>query len=164
MSATIAMVMAMDKNRLVGKDNAMPWFIPGEQVYFKQITMGKPIIMGRKTFDAIGRVLPGRQNIVVTRNREWQFDDVTVVHSLDEAITVANQANTDEIMITGGAALCELAMPRTQRLYLTVIDAEYEGDTWLTSFHREQWKEVARRDVDGVGEVPGYSALILEPL
>jgi len=162
MSGTVCMVMAMDKNRLIGKENGMPWVIPGEQARFKKITLGKPIIMGRKTFDSIGRPLPGRQNIVVTRNSDWQADGVDVVLSLDAAIALAKQADTDEVMIIGGAALCEMAMPMTERLYLTVIDHDYEGDTWLTSYNADHWREVAREDIAADGDVPAFSYLVLE--
>jgi len=90
-ACTVAMVLAMDNNKLIGKENGMPWHIPGEQVYFKSVTMGKPIVMGRKTFDSIGKPLPGRPNFVVTRNTEWSFDGVQVFHSLHEAIDGAMQ-------------------------------------------------------------------------
>jgi len=159
---TIAMVMAMDKTKLIGKDNDMPWNIPGEQAYFKKITLGKPIIMGRKTHESIGRPLPGRQNIVVTRNKQWKADGVDVVASVEDAIKLANQANPDEVMITGGAAICEVAMPITDRLYLTVIDKAYEGDTYLNSYVANQWQEVSREDIAASGDIPAFSYLVLE--
>ena len=156
------MVMAMDKNRLIGKDNDMPWHIPGEQANFKKITLGKPVIMGRKTYDSIGRALPGRQNIVITRNAEWSADGVDTVASIEGAVTLAKQSDVDEVMIIGGAAICEAAMPVTDRLYLTVIDKAYDGDTWLTSFVAEQWQEVSRNDVPANDGVPAFSYLVLE--
>jgi len=162
MNTKVAMVMAMDTNRLIGKDNSMPWHIPGEQAYFKEITMGKPIIMGRKTYESIGRALPGRRNIVITRNSSWQADGVDVVHSVDAAIELAKADKTTEVMVIGGAAICDAAMPQTDRLYLTVIDKEYDGDTWLTSYVPEQWQEVSRKDVAADGDVPAFSYLVLE--
>ncbi len=156
------MVMAMDRNQLIGKDNGMPWKIPGEQAYFKAITLNKPIIMGRKTHESIGRALPGRQNIVITRNGNWQSEGVDVVRSLDAAIQLAQQTDADEVMIIGGAAICELAMPLTQRLYLTSIDAAYEGDTWLNSYVPSEWQEVSRKEVQAMGAVPSFAYLILE--
>ena len=152
----VAMMMAMDKNRLIGKDGSMPWHVPGEQAYFKRVTMGKPVIMGRKTFDSIGKPLPGRTNIVVTRNQDWQADGVTVVHDLDAAIdkacvacaSVAGKPATREMVIIGGAGLCREAMSITQRLYLTVIDHEFQGDTWLDSFHWEDWSTVSEEPQD----------------
>jgi len=162
MSAKVGMVMAMDRNRLIGKENGMPWHIPGEQAYFKAITLGKPVIMGRKTHESIGRPLPGRQNIVVTRNPSWRGDGVDAVLSLEAAIELANKAGTDEVMVIGGAGLCELAIPFTDRLYLTVIDAEYEGDTWLNSYKADEWVEASRVEVAADGDVPAYSKLVLE--
>ena len=162
MNTQVAMVMAMDKNQLIGKDNAMPWHIPGEQAYFKEITMGKPIIMGRKTYDSIGRALPGRRNVVITRNTDWSATGVDVVHSVTAAIELAKSDNTDEVMVIGGAGICDAAMPLTQRLYLTVIDAEYEGDTWLSSYVSNEWQEVSRKHVNANGDVPAFSYLVLE--
>ena len=162
MPTKIAMVMAMDKNKLIGKNNDMPWKIPGEQLYFKKVTLGKPVIMGRKTFESIGRALPGRQNIVVTRNNQWQSDGVDAVTSVQDAIELAKQADTEEVMVIGGAAICEVAMPLTDRLYLTVIDNEYEGDTWLESYVPAQWQEVSRDDIAAADGSPAFSYLVLE--
>jgi len=163
----LAMALAMDRNQLIGKDNAMPWHVPGEQAHFKMLTMGKPIIMGRSTFDSIGRPLPGRANIVVTRNRQWQADGVHVAHSLDDAVAIAQDLPTDlddpEVVVIGGAALCNSAMPATSRLYLTVIDHAFEGDTYFDSFHWQDWQEIAREEPDAAS-TGGYSIayLVLE--
>ncbi|MCG8433703.1 MAG: dihydrofolate reductase, partial [Gammaproteobacteria bacterium] len=99
----ISLIVAMDKNRVIGKDNAMPWHLPADLKYFKQTTMGKPIIMGRKTYEAIGKALPGRLNIVVTRDKNYTADGCTVVHDIDEALAAA--AGHEEVMIIGGANL-----------------------------------------------------------
>lgn len=145
----IAMMMAMDKNRLIGKEGGMPWHVPGEMAYFKRVTMGKPVIMGRKTYESMGRPLPGRTNIVITRNQEWAADGVVVVHDLDAAIQHAtavcqsDESAAAEIMVIGGAGLCRDAMDKTQRFYLTVIDHEYEGDVFLDSFEWDQWKVIS---------------------
>jgi len=146
---SVAMILAMDKNKLIGKEGGMPWHIPGEMAYFKEVTMGKPIIMGRKTYDSIGRPLPGRANIVVTRNTKWSADGVVVVGSLKEAIDLAAQladAAVEEVMIIGGANLCREAMPITERVYLTYIDHAYEGDTYFDSFNWSDWQEQSRQD------------------
>ena len=145
---TLAMIMAMDQNRLIGKDNGLPWHLPADLKYFKQVTMGKPIIMGRKTFESIGRPLPGRVNIVVTRSLGWQHDGCETANSLEQAVKLAGQSagNTDEVMIIGGASLCREAMPEVQTLYLTIIDHAFVGDTWLDSFHKEEWVEETRRE------------------
>lgn len=172
---TVAMMLAMDNNKLIGKNNGMPWHIPGEQVYFKSVTMGKPIIMGRKTYESIGRPLPGRPNLVVTRNAEWQAEGVQVFASLNAAIEAGAQFHAGnksgsvakehggelpEVMIIGGAGLCREAMPQTQRIYLTLIDNEYEGDIWFDSFEWNDWTERSREDKDHEGLK--YAYLVLE--
>lgn len=150
----VAMAMAMDRNRLIGKDDGMPWHVPGEQAHFKALTLGKPIVMGRRTHESIGRPLPGRTNIVVTRNPDWRAEGVVVAHSLDAALErgrdVATAAGTraEELVVIGGAALCRDAMSLTERLYLTVIDAAFDGDTWLDAFDEDDWREVAREEPD----------------
>ncbi len=156
----VAMMMAMDRNRLIGNNGQMPWHIPGELAYFKAVTMGKPIVMGRKTFESIGRPLPGRTNIVVTRNADWSADGVLVALGLEQALAMAAEVEQDtaepELMIIGGAALCSDAMPQTQRLYLTTVDNAYEGDTWLESFHWDDWQVVSEdvRDPATTGGLP----------
>jgi dihydrofolate reductase len=154
MQPTIAMMLAMDRNKLIGSAGGMPWSIPGELAYFKSDTMGKPVIMGRKTYESMGRPLPGRTNIVVTRNPDWAVDGVTTVDSLEQALSigqeVARQPATaaDELMIIGGAGLCREAMAFTQKFYLTVVDHAFEGDTWLDSFNWDEWQEVSRETRD----------------
>ncbi len=142
------MALAMDRNRLIGRDNGMPWRIPGEQAHFKEITLGKPIIMGRATFDSIGRPLPGRLNVVVTRSPEWHADGVVIAHDLDSALDSATaQARADgasEVVVIGGAALCHEVMERTHRFYLTRVDQAFDGDTWLECFNETDWQEVSR--------------------
>lgn len=152
----IAQVMAMDRNRLIGRDNDLPWHIPADLAWFRRVTMGKPIIMGRRTHESIGRPLPGRCNIVVTRDPRWQGEGVEVAHSLTAAIDIGTRvlAQTEprpapyELMIIGGASLCRDAMPLTDRFYLTVIDHAFEGDTWLDSFEWNHWREISREDAD----------------
>jgi len=143
------MMMAMDKNRLIGRDGGLPWHVPGELAYFKRVTMGKPVIMGRKTFESIGKPLPGRTNIVITRNQHWRAEGAIVSHNLESALAQACDivklpaTKADELVVIGGASLCRDAMAITQRLYLTVIDHAYEGDTWLDSFEWDQWTVVS---------------------
>jgi len=150
----VAMMMAMDRNRLIGKDGGMPWHVPGELAYFKATTLGKPVLMGRKTHESIGRPLPGRTNVVVTRDRDWRAEGVLVAHSLEEALEtgrgVAREPDTraEEIVVIGGAALCREAMALTERLYLTVIDHAFEGDTWLDSYDPAEWRELSRERRD----------------
>jgi dihydrofolate reductase len=136
----IAMMMAMDRNKLVGRDGDLPWKISSDLQYFKRVTMSKPMIMGRVTFESLGGVLPGRPHIVITRDKNWQHEGVDVVHSLAEAVQQAQGYTADEMMIIGGASVCADAMSQVQRLYLTVIDHEFEGDRWLESFDWKDWQ------------------------
>jgi len=159
----------MDRNQLIGKDNALPWHLPAELAYFKSVTMGKVLIMGRKTYASIGKPLPGRISVVVSssgvldtaENAEYIADGkLYLCSSLEDAIAQAQllidsreenssavQLTHDEAAIIGGAQLCEAAMAMTDRLYLTVIDDDFEGDTWLESFDEDDWQEESVRHV-----------------
>jgi len=140
----ISMIMAMDVNRLIGKDGGMPWHISADLKYFKRITMGKPVIMGRRTFDSLGKPLPGRPNIVITRSKDWTAAGVQVAASLEQAFQFAQEHDADEMMVVGGASICQEAIEYVERLYLTVIDHEFsDGDTWLKSYQPEDWQEVS---------------------
>lgn len=149
----ISMIMAMDNAKLIGKAGGLPWKISTDLQYFKKVTMGKPMIMGRVTFDSLGGPLPGRPHIVVTRDMGWQFDGVEAVHSLEQAFAAAKKYQTNEVMIIGGASLCEISIQYTERLYLTVIDHEFsDGDTWLNSFHWDDWNQISADAHDETGE------------
>ena len=132
------MVVAMDKNRLIGRDGALPWHMPADLKHFKAVTMGKPIVMGRKTYESIGRPLPGRTNIVVTRNPDYAATGCLTSNSLESALESAG--NVPEVMNIGGAELFGQALEQTQRIYMTRIDAEFEGDTWFPDFDMAQWQ------------------------
>ena len=138
-----SMVMAMDCNKLIGKAGGMPWHISSDLKYFKRITMDKPVVMGRVTFDSLGKPLSGRANIVITRDAAWSSPGVEVVGSLEEGLDAARKQGSDEVMVIGGASICQLAMPVTERLYLTVIEHEFTGDTWLNSFDWNDWTVVS---------------------
>ena len=127
----------MDRNRLIGNDNELPWHLPADLQHFKRTTMGKPIVMGRKTWESLGRPLPGRLNITISRNSDYRAEGTVVVNSLDKAIEVA--ADADEIMIIGGANLYEQSLPRVERLYLTRVEGEFEGDAWFPEFSGDEW-------------------------
>ncbi len=135
----ISLIVALDKNRVIGLNNAMPWHLPGELQYFKEMTMGKPIIMGRKTFESIGRPLPGRRNIVITRNPQYDAEGIELALSLDEAIKIAG--DVEEIMIIGGQQIFTESLPLADRLYITEIDHEFEGDTFFPEY--EGWQKVS---------------------
>lgn len=156
----IAMVMAMDRNRLIGYQGGLPWHISADLKHFKKVTLSKPIIMGRKTWDSIGRPLPGRTNIVVTRNKQWSAQGCHAVTDLDTAFAVAQEhlGDATECAVIGGAMLCEQAMPKTDRLYLTVIDHAFVGDTWLESYHAhaQDWQRLECTEV-AVGEGSDYA-------
>jgi dihydrofolate reductase len=136
----ISLIVVHDKNRVIGYENKMPWHLPGELKYFKNTTMGKPMIMGRKTFESIGRPLPGRKNIIVTRNKEYQHEGIEVVTSLIEAINIAG--DVPEIMIIGGEEIFKLALPIADRLYITQIDYEFKGDTYFPPYG-DEWTPVS---------------------
>ena len=139
----ITLVAAMARNRAIGRDGAMPWHLPRELRHFKETTMGKAIVMGRKTWESIGRVLPGRQNIVVTRNPDYRAEGCDVVGSLEEAVSVAS---SEEVMIIGGGELYAAALPHADRLVLTLVDFDPEADTWFPEWDDGSWLEVSSRD------------------
>ncbi|MFH0262345.1 type 3 dihydrofolate reductase [Vibrio barjaei] len=135
----ISMIAAMADNRVIGKDNQMPWHLPADFIWFKKCTMGKPVIMGRKTYESIGRPLPGRQNIVVSRNSELRIDGVEAVTSLEQALSLVS--DVEEAMIIGGGSFYEHCLPMANKLYLTYIDANVDGDTQFPDWG-EGWKQV----------------------
>ena len=150
----LALIAARARNGVIGLDNRMPWHLPEDLAYFKRVTLGKPVVMGRKTFESIGRPLPGRLNIVVTRNPDWQAAGVQVAHSLDAALALAAAAAPEEIMLIGGAELYRQALPQADVLYLTEIDAEFAGDTFFPEVDLARWRidreEAGQRDSDGL--------------
>jgi dihydrofolate reductase len=139
----VALIVAAAENGVIGRDNALPWHLPRDLQYFKRMTLGKPVIMGRRTYDEIGRPLPGRRNFVVSRQREYSPQGVTVNESLDAALeSAAAQAFIDgveEVMVIGGAQLYELALPVADRLYLTRVHAEIRGDTVFPEVDWDNW-------------------------
>jgi dihydrofolate reductase len=157
----VSMIAALARNGVIGRDNGLPWRLPSDLKRFKSITMGKPIVMGRRTHESIGRPLPGRHNIVVTRNPGYLSEGCTVVHSVDEALETA--AGSEEVVIIGGAELYGQLLPRADRLYLTFIDQEFSGDTYFPKFDMSQWDEVLNEPVEPAENVPlSYRFVILE--
>ena len=140
----ISIIVAMDTNGVIGKDGKLPWHLSADLKHFKAITMGKPIVMGRKTHESLGRVLPGRENIVITRNNNYQAPGCTVLHSLDDVFVHCR--NADEIIIMGGAELYVQILDRANRIYLTEVHAEVSGDTYFPAYDGDQWREVQRQD------------------
>lgn len=163
----ISMAFAMAQNRVIGRDNALPWHLPQDLQYFKKITMGKPIIMGRKTFDSIGRPLPGRPNIVMTRNTDWQHDGVQVVHSIAEALALgtelAHEKGVEELMVIGGSQIYTELLDQADRLYMTQVHAEVEGDDYFPEFSLEDWQLISQQNHCADDSNPyDYSFLVLD--
>ncbi|MBW7902314.1 MAG: dihydrofolate reductase [Rhodocyclaceae bacterium] len=138
----VSLIAAMDRRRLIGRDNALPWRLPEDLRHFKATTLGKPVIMGRKTWESLGRPLPERRNIVVSRNAGYAAAGAELAASLPAAL--ARAGDVDEAFVIGGAELYRQALPLAQRLYLTEIDAEFAGDAWFPEFAAAEWREAAR--------------------
>jgi dihydrofolate reductase len=136
----ITLVVAMARNGVIGRDGGLPWRLPDDLRRFKALTMGKPVLMGRRTWASIGRPLPGRTNLVLTRDPAYQAEGARVVRSLDEALGEAR----DELMVIGGAEVYALAAPRAACVQLTAVDADVVGDTRLAPFDDRAWREVSR--------------------
>ena len=167
----LSLIVAMAKNRTIGLDGAMPWHVPEDLKFFKRVTMGHPVIMGRKTYQSIGAALPGRTNIVVTRNKDFEAADADVVHDLSEALTKAKatkelwrpDGGREEIFVIGGADIYGQALPEAQRIYMTEVHQELPGDAFFPELAEGEWKETDRQDRDP--ETPGgpaYSLVILD--
>ncbi|MCW8917531.1 MAG: type 3 dihydrofolate reductase [Gammaproteobacteria bacterium] len=155
----ISLIWAMDENRLIGVENRLPWRLPADMKWFRRHTLGKPIIMGRKTFDSFGgRPLPERTNIVVTRDPDYRAEGAVVVHSIDEALRAA--AGADEVMIIGGASFYQQLLPRADRLYITQVHGKFEGDAWFPAFDMKVWQETAREE-QPVDEKNAYACTFL---
>ena len=139
------MIAAMTEDRVICIKNTLPWKLPNDMKWFRQNTMGKPIIMGRKTFESFGaKALPGRTNIIITRDDSYQASDSVVVHSIEEALEAAG--NVDEVMIIGGASFYEQMLPKADRLYLTFVHAELDGDAWFPEINNSDWNKVEKID------------------
>ena len=138
----ITLVVAHTENRVIGRDGGMPWHLPADLAHFKRVTMGKPMIMGRRTFDAIGKALPGRRSIVVTRDRSWSAPGVEVAHSIDDALDLCK--HDGEIMVVGGGELFRDLLPRATRIHQTIIHTTLDGDTHFPELDRGVWHETSR--------------------
>ncbi len=158
---SLSIVVAMDENRLIGKDNKLPWHLPADLAYFKKITTGKSIVMGRKTYDSIGRPLPNRRNIVISRNSKTLITGCEVLTSIDEVLSTTK--DEDEVMIIGGASLCEQLLPQVSRLYITKIEGEFDGDVYFPEYDESDWRQVICEShlPDASNQYP-YHFLVLE--
>jgi len=155
----LTMVVAIDAQRGIGIDNQLPWHLPEDLAHFKRVTLGRPIIMGRKTFDSIGRPLPGRQNIVVTRNADWRHEGVDAVTSLDEAIALVQG---DETSIIGGAQIFTAALDLADRMIVTEIAHTFDCDTFFPPIDPAVWQETAREEHHSEANGYGYAFVTYE--
>ena len=163
----VSLIVAMAENRAIGLDGGMPWHISADLRNFRQLTLGHPVVMGRKTYQSIGGALPGRANIVVTRNQDFRAPDADVVHDLEEALVkaaaIAEIEGTEEVFVIGGAEIYAQAVGRAQRVYLTEVHQELPGDAFFPELARGEWMESARRrnepETDGG---PAYSFVVLD--
>ncbi|MFP7410010.1 type 3 dihydrofolate reductase [Aeromonas veronii] len=138
----ISMIAAMAHDRVIGKDNQMPWHLPADLAHFKRVTLGKSVLMGRKTFESIGRPLPGRRNLVISRNPGYQAEGIEVVGSVEAALALLAGSSVEELMVIGGGHLYAEMLPSADCLYLTRIDLAVEGDTRFPAFDDGQWQRV----------------------
>lgn len=158
----VALILAMAENGVIGDKGTIPWRIPDDMRRFKALTMGKPIVMGRKTWDSLPKKpLPGRTNIVITRDRAFTSAGATVVHSFDEAFALAEKERAAEIMVIGGAEIYRATLPRADRVYLTEVHADLRGDTKMPKFDASQWRETSR-EAQATDRGLSYSYVTLE--
>ena len=162
----LSLIAALGENRVIGVDNSMPWHLPGDFKYFKATTLGKPIIMGRKTWDSLGRPLPGRLNIVVSRQTDLALEGAQVFPSLEAAVERAEawalEHGADELMLIGGAQLYAQGLAQADRLYLTRVALSPEGDAWFPAFDENQWKLVSNLPNPAEGDKPAYNFEVWE--
>jgi dihydrofolate reductase len=140
-ASRLSIIVAMAKNRVIGANGAIPWRLPNELKLFKSVTMGHPIVMGRKTYESIGRLLPGRTTVIVTRQVGYRVPGALIAHSLEEAIAACNE--DDEVFVIGGGELYRAALSLADRIYLTTVDAEPAGDTYMPEFDPADWRETS---------------------
>ena len=154
----LSLITAMDSNRVIGMNNTLPWHLPADLAFFKQTTMGKPVIMGRKTFQSIGKPLPGRKNIVLTRDANFEAPNCEVASSIDHAIS--RVGDSEEVMLIGGASLYEQTIDSADIIYLTLIHHQFNGDTWFPEINPLDWKINSQDDFKRDEKTPfAYSFL-----
>lgn len=159
----VSLIVAKSRNDVIGRDGGLPWHIPEDLKFFKKVTMGKPLIMGRKTHQSIGRPLPGRLNIVITRNKNWRADGVTIADGLPAALQIAKETGAQEAMVIGGEEIYRAALPLTDRIYLTEVDLELAGDARFPALDASEWVEVQRSEPEGRDDRdPAYMFVTLE--
>jgi dihydrofolate reductase len=144
----ISFIVAASENNVIGKDNKLPWCLPTDMRYFKNVTWGMPVIMGRKSFESLGKALKGRTNIVVTRNDKWKAEDTQAAQTVDQAIALAAQTDAKEIFIIGGAEIFRSAWPSADRIYLTLVHGNFDGDAFFPEMEQGEWNLISNRDCE----------------
>lgn len=159
----ISAIVAMSQNRVIGQNNRLPWHLPADLKHFKEVTLGHPIIMGRKTYESIGKPLPNRTNIILSRDSHFQAPGCIVVTSIQEALKHTSVASTDELFIIGGAQIYKLLLNDIKRIYLTIVHEEFRGDTYFPELSEKDWRETEKKTfpADNVNSY-AYSFIILD--
>ena len=155
----LSIIVATDEEGLIGKDNDLPWKLSADLQYFRRVTMGKALIMGRRTHESIGRALPGRKNIVITSDQEYESDGCTISFSVQQALQECE--NIEEVMVMGGASLYKQFLPEASTIYLTLVHARLSGDTWFPDWDKNQWQVLSEEkfSADEKNEHP-YSFIV----
>ena len=142
----ISFVVAAANNKVIGKDNQLVWNLPNDMKFFKNVTWGMPVVMGRKTFEALGKALPGRKNIVLTRQSGWEAPNTVAVKKFEDAVLLVKEMDVKEMMVIGGGEIFKMVMPKANRIYMTRVDAEPEGDAFFPVIDPKEWKLVSEKD------------------
>ena len=140
----ISLIAALGRNRVIGKDNSLPWKLPADMKRFKELTTGKPVVVGRKTFESIGKALPNRKNIILTRDKDFKANGCIVVYSVDEALRACKEDN--ELMVIGGEQIFRQFLPIANKMYLTIISGDFDGDAHFPKYKKEEWKALKREE------------------
>lgn len=156
---SLSLIVAKANDNVIGINNQLPWHLSADLKYFKSVTMGKPIIMGRKTFDSIGRALPGRRNIVITRDKEWRADDIEVFHSIDDALAAVSLEK--EAMVIGGEQIYRETLGFAQKLYVTEVALDVAGHAFFPAID-DSWEEVTREKHEAVGDQPSFAFVVYQ--
>lgn len=163
---TVSLIVAVSNNGVIGVKNQLPWHLSEDLKYFKSVTMGKPIVMGRKTFESIGRPLPGRSNIVITSDQDWHSPGVEVCHSIEAALQLATRlvaaSEMDEVMVIGGEQIYRQSINLADRIYMTKVNVDIDGDAFFPEFDARSWNERVVRSVASAGGMPDYSFRVLD--
>ncbi len=158
----ISLIVARADNRVIGRRGRLPWRIPADMKYFKRVTMGKPIVMGRKTYESIGVALPGRTNIVVTNNPTIEAPDIKKARSIHEALKLAREEGGQEVMVIGGGQVYDATLPIADRIYLTEVHENVDGDAWFPHIDKSLWREISREDHKKEADTPAFSFVVLD--